>query len=121
MGAHGGDLSANRSLLKTKRRRGVFEVMTAKSKSWKSSRSLITAEHYDMMPASAATYVNIDAAPSMVPTKKYCDVTGLPAKYTDPVTKMRFVSKEAFRLARNLPDHKVQEFLGLRHAQTRIK
>lgn len=111
----------NKAILKIKRKRGIYEVMTAKSKSWKSSRSLITAEHYDMIPASTPTYVNIDAPPSMFPTKKYCDITGLPAKYTDPVTKMRFVSKEAFRKARNLPDHKVEEYLGLRNAQVRIK
>lgn len=112
---------ANRSILKIKRKKGVYETMAAKSKSWKTSRSLITAEHYDMMSASTPTYVNIDAPPSTLPTKKYCDITGLPAKYTDPVTKLRYVTKEAFRKARSLADHKVEEFLALRKAQVRIK
>lgn len=115
------DVGPNKAIMKTKRKRGIYEVMTAKSKSWKNSRSLLTNEHYDMMPPSIATYVNIDAPPSMLPAKKYCDITGLPAKYTDPVTKIRFVSKEAFRKARDLPDHKVEEFLALRQAQIRIK
>lgn len=115
------DVGVNKPVLKTKRRRGIYEVTAARSKTWKSSRSLITAEHYDMMPPTAPTYVSIDAGPSMLPTKKYCDITGLPAKYTDPVTKLRFVGKQAFRVARNLPDHKVEEFLALRQAQVRIK
>lgn len=88
---------------------------------WKSSRSLLSAEHYDMISPSTPTYVNIDAPPSMIPSKKYCDITGLPSKYMDPITKIRYVSKEAFRIARNLQDHKVEEFLSLRHAQVRIK
>lgn len=115
------EVGANKAIMKTKRRRGIYEVMAARSKAWKSSRSLITAEHYDMVPANTATFVNIDAPPSMLPSKKYCDVTGLPCKYTDPVTKMRFVSKDAFRMIRKLQDHKVEEFLSLRHAQTRLK
>lgn len=107
--------------MKIKRKRGIYEVMSQKSTAWKSSRSLISAEHYDMIPPTTPTYLNIDAPPSMLPTKKYCDLTGLPAKYTDPITKLRYVSKEAFRKARKLHDHKVEEFLSLRHAQIRIK
>lgn len=112
---------ANKAIMKSKRRRNIYEVMTQRSKSWKSSRSLITAEHYDMVSPNTATYVNIDAPPSMLPAKKYCDITGLPCNYTDPVTKMRFVSKEAFRMLRKLQDHKVEEYLSLRKAQTRLK
>lgn len=115
------EVGANKSILKCKRRRGLYEVMSARSKVWKSSRSLITAEHYDMLPPTAPTYLNIDAGPSMLPTKKYCDITGLPAKYMDPVTKLRYVEKQAFRKARNLAEHKVEEFLSLRKAQVRIK
>lgn len=120
MGANS-EIGLSKSILKTKRRRGLYEVMSARSKTWKSSRSLITNEHYDMLPASVPTYVNIDAGPSMMPTKKYCDFTGLPAKYTDPVTKLRFVGTKAFRKARNMQEHKVEEFLSLRKAQIRIK
>lgn len=115
------DVGANKAIMKTKRRRGIYEVMAEKSKSWKSSRSLISAEHYDMVSPNTPTYVNIDAPPSVLPAKKYCDITGLPSKYTDPVTKIRFASKEAFRIARKLQDHKVEEFLSLRHAQIRLK
>lgn len=114
-------VGANKSIMKVKRKRGIYEVMSQKSNVWKSSRSLLSAEHYDMVPPSIPTYMNIDAPPSMYPAKKYCDVTGLPAPYMDPITKLRYASKEAFRIARNLQDHKVEDFLALRHAQVRIK
>lgn len=120
MGANS-NIGVKKSALKIKRRRNIYEVTEKRSKSWKSSRQLISAEHYDMLPPTACTYVSIDAGPSTFPTKKYCDFTGLPAKYTDPVTKMRFVSKEAFRVARKLPEHRVDNFLALRNAQVRIK
>lgn len=114
-------LGLHKSELKVKRKRGIFELMNAKSKALKSLRSIIAAEHYDHLPANCPTYVNIEAAPSTFPAKKYCDITGLPALYTDPKTKLRFCSKEAFAIARSLPEHKIEEFLALRNAQSRIK
>lgn len=119
--AGGDDFALRSSELKTKRRRGILEVTKARSKAWKSAKTVITAEHYDLLPPSIPTYVNIDVSPSILPAKKYCDITGFPANYTDPKTKMRFATKEAFRMARNMPEHRVEEFLKLRHAQTRIK
>lgn len=115
------EVGTNKAILKVKRKKNVYEVMSARAKSWKSSRTLITSEHYDMVPTSTPTYVNIDTPPSMLPPKKYCDITGLPAKYMDPVTKIRYASKEVFRMVRKMQEHKVEEFLSLRHAQTRIK
>ena len=37
----------------------------------------------------AVTYTNIESAPSLHPAhqKHYCDITGLPSKYTDPKTQ----------------------------------
>ncbi len=44
------------------------------------------------------TYTNIESAPSFHPSsqKKYCDITGLPAPYTDPKTRLRYHNKEVF-------------------------
>ena len=46
----------------------------------------------------APTYTNIESAPSFHPSsqKKYCDITGLPAPYTDPKTRIRYHNKEIF-------------------------
>ena len=108
------DVGAKAAIMKTKRRGGIFGVMSSKSKSSKSLRSLITAEQFKMVSLNTPISVNIDALPSLLPPKKYCDITGFPCAYTDPVTKLRFVSKDAFRMARKLPDHRVEEFPSLR-------
>jgi INO80 complex subunit C len=109
------------SELKVKRRKGVLDVFGGKGKAARNLKGIIASEHYDMISPSLPSYTNIDAPPSMTPAKKYCDVTGLPAKYTDPKTKVRFASTEAFHFERKLPEHKVEEYLALRAAQTRIK
>lgn len=42
------------------------------------------------------------APPSLLPAKKYCDITGLPAKYTDPKTKLRYCGLEVWEVIRTL-------------------
>lgn len=117
MGGTGGGVS----MLRVKRRRGVSEVMNAKGKFTKGLKCVLSAENYELVAADKPTYVSIEAGPSMKPAKKYCDITGFPAKYTDPKTSLRFCSKDAYKVVRSLPEHRVQELLGMRGAQSRIK
>jgi INO80 complex subunit C len=107
--------------LKSKRRGGMSDLFSGKGKAARNLKAIFAAEHYDRIPPSQPTFANIDAPPSMLPAKKYCDITGLPSKYTDPKTKLRFESSEAFIFARKLPEHKAEEFLGLRQAHARIR
>lgn len=65
--------------------------------------------------------VNIEAPPSTYPTKKYCDLTGAPAKYTDPRTGLRYADAAAFEVARRLPPDTVQAYMGLRRAAVVLK
>jgi INO80 complex subunit C len=46
---------------------------------------------------------DIDAPPSLLPQKKYCDITGLEGKYTDPKTKLRFHNSEVYAVIQTLP------------------
>ncbi|KAK3804608.1 MAG: YL1 nuclear protein C-terminal domain-containing protein [Benniella sp.] len=64
---------------------------------------------------------NIEALPSMTPQKKYCDITGLEAKYTDPKTRLRYHSTEVYQLIKNQPIGVVQRYLGLRNAAVVLK
>lgn len=57
---------------------------------------------------------DIDAPPSLLPQKKYCDITGLEGKYTDPKTKLRFHNSEVYAVIQTLPASIDQEvFLRL--------
>jgi INO80 complex subunit C len=77
------------------------------------------------MPSSgpAATYTNIESAPSLHPSSQrhYCDITGLSAPYTDPKTRLRYHDKEVFALIRTLPQNATEEYLAARGAHTVLK
>lgn len=71
--------------------------------------------------APTATYTNIESAPSLAPQKHYCDVTGLPAPYLDPKTRIRYHNREVFGAIRNLPQGVGEQFLEARGAHTVLK
>jgi INO80 complex subunit C len=71
--------------------------------------------------APSATYTNIESAPSLAPMRRYCDVTGLPAPYTDPKTRLRYHNKEVFGLIRSFPQGVAEQFLEARGAHTVLK
>ncbi|KAG6365940.1 hypothetical protein INS49_000116 [Diaporthe citri] len=70
---------------------------------------------------SLATYTNIESAPSLAPQKRYCDVTGLPAPYQDPKTRLRYHDKEVFAMIRGLPQGYAEQYLEARGAHTVLK
>ncbi|KAH0433589.1 hypothetical protein CcaCcLH18_05761 [Colletotrichum camelliae] len=71
--------------------------------------------------APTVTYTNIESAPSLAHTKRYCDITGLPAPYVDPKTRLRYHDKEVFGLIRTLPQGAAEQFLEARGAHTVLK
>ncbi|KAL7804666.1 YL1 nuclear protein C-terminal domain-containing protein [Trichoderma aethiopicum] len=71
--------------------------------------------------APSATYTNIESAPSLAHAKHYCDITGLPAPYLDPKTRLRYHNKEVFGLIRTLPQSSAEQFLAARGAHTVLK
>ncbi|KAG4217125.1 hypothetical protein PC116_g34394, partial [Phytophthora cactorum] len=64
--------------------------------------------------APTATYTNIESAPSLAHTKRYCDITGLPAPYLDPKSRLRYHSKEVFGFIRTLPQGAAEQYLEAR-------
>ncbi|KAK0637345.1 hypothetical protein B0T17DRAFT_521439 [Bombardia bombarda] len=71
--------------------------------------------------APSATYTNIESAPSLAPLRRYCDLTGLPAPYIDPKTRMRYHNREVFATIRSLPQGVGEQFLEARGAHTVLK
>ncbi|TDZ25694.1 Chromatin-remodeling complex subunit ies6 [Colletotrichum orbiculare MAFF 240422] len=69
----------------------------------------------------SVTYTNIESAPSLAHTKRYCDITGLPAPYLDPKTRLRYHDKEVFGLIRTLPQGAAEQYLEARGAHTVLK
>ncbi|KAJ2783945.1 Co-chaperone [Coemansia javaensis] len=91
---------------------------------WKNLRQVVAQEQQAAAtdwPVDFPTYWAVDAPPSLLPQKKYCDVTGLPAPYTDPKTNVRYHSAEIYRFLRSLPPGSEQQYLALRNASVALK
>ncbi|OJJ88630.1 uncharacterized protein ASPGLDRAFT_42212 [Aspergillus glaucus CBS 516.65] len=71
----------------------------------------------------SVTWTNIESAPSLHPAqqKRYCDITGLPASYTDPKTRLRYHDKEVFGVIRSLAQGVPESYLEVRGAQVVLK
>ena len=71
----------------------------------------------------SVTWTNIESAPSLHPAqqKRYCDITGLPASYTDPKTRLRYHDKEVFGVIRSLAQGVPESYLEARGAQVVLK
>ncbi|XP_060906530.1 INO80 complex subunit C [Labrus mixtus] len=87
-----------------------------KNRTWKNLKQILALERTLPWKLNDPNYYNIEAPPSLLPTKKYSDISGLPANYTDPQTKLRFTSSEEFSYIRLLPTDVVTGYLALRKA-----
>ncbi|KAJ7717705.1 hypothetical protein B0H16DRAFT_1388063 [Mycena metata] len=67
------------------------------------------------------TYTSIEAPPSLLPQKHYCDITGLEAPYTDPATKLRYHDKNIYELIKGLSASSVKEYLAARGVNSIVK
>ena len=87
---------------------------------WKRLKQISTNET-DSVTKDVPKYATIEAGPSLYPAKKYCDLTGLPAKYIDPKTKLRYANEELFGVVRSLPNDVVQSCLAIRNAHVVLR
>ncbi|EEP77953.1 conserved hypothetical protein [Uncinocarpus reesii 1704] len=71
----------------------------------------------------AVTYTNIESAPSLhsAQQKHYCDITGLPAPYRDPKTRLRYHDREVFGVVRSLGQGVAESYLEARGAHVVLK
>jgi len=67
------------------------------------------------------TYTSIEAPPSLMPQRHYCDITGLEAPYTDPATKLRYHDKSIYELIKGLSASSVKEYLAARGVNSIVK
>jgi INO80 complex subunit C len=98
-----------------------FLLKKCANKSIKTFKQIIQAENYECYPASAPNYVSIEAAPSTLPNKKYSDISGHMAKYTEPKTGLRFSTPFEFQIIRQLTQEHIEAYLALRKAVTIIR
>jgi len=89
-----------------------------RKRGWRNLKQISTLERSYLWPEDAVLYGSIDAPPTFTPAKKYSDVSGLPANYTDPMTKLRYADSTEFYRVRDLPMDIVNGLLELRKASS---
>ncbi|EEB98529.1 hypothetical protein MPER_01942, partial [Moniliophthora perniciosa FA553] len=58
------------------------------------------------------TYTSIEAPPSVLPQKHWCDITGLEAPYTDPTTGLRYHDKNIYALIKGMSASIAKDYLS---------
>lgn len=97
------------------------DIPTCKSLSLQSNRHYIMSLCQSSQILHACVDQNIECPPSIRPQKKYCDITGLEARYTDPKTGLRYHSAEIYQFIRTLSVPNVQAYLSSRNAAVILK
>ncbi|KAL0959131.1 hypothetical protein HGRIS_014423 [Hohenbuehelia grisea] len=67
------------------------------------------------------TYASIEAPPSFLPPRHYCDITGLEAPYTDPSTGLRYHDKSIYELIKVLSVSTAKDYLSARGVNSIVK
>jgi INO80 complex subunit C len=98
-----------------------YSSLIGSKKKWKNLKNIQSSIEADPTPVDQPNFLNIEAAPSLLPKRKYCDLTGLQARYTCPKTGLRYYSAEIYAHLRHLGPSQVQQLLSLRNAHTVLK
>ncbi|KAJ3519353.1 hypothetical protein NM688_g9312 [Phlebia brevispora] len=67
------------------------------------------------------TYSSIEAPPSVLPQRKYCDITGLEGPYTDPATGLRYHDKSIYDIIKSLSASAAKDYLSARGVNPIVK
>ncbi|KAI8329322.1 YL1 nuclear protein C-terminal domain-containing protein [Chlamydoabsidia padenii] len=93
----------------------------ATQKKSKNLKQILALEKAQELSLDIPTYSNIECPPSIRPQKKYCDITGLSANYTDPKSGLRYHNTEIYQFIRTLGVPSIQAYLGSRNAAVVLK
>ena len=78
-------------------------------------------DNKDIQSYASHSYFSLLSRLDSKAIKKYCDITGLPAKYSCPKTGIRYCSSTLYPLIKSLSVDQVQHLLKLRNANTILK
>jgi hypothetical protein len=87
----------------------------------KTVKVMLLHERYELVDPNLPTYGSVRATPSLLPAAKYCDITGLPTRFTDPKTKLHFFDSHTFQQIRQLPQESINKILAKRGADFSLR
>lgn len=86
---------------------------THQTKIWKNLKSMAGMEK-SAQEQGLPTHASLSAPPSTRPVKMYSDLTGLPALYKDPKSKLRYASAKEYQMISHLSPDIVLSLISLR-------
>lgn len=95
-----------------------YSKFGSKKRAWKSLKQIISSERSLPWSEGFVHYSSINAPPCFTPADKFSDLSGLPAPYTDPQTRLRFANKEEYAMLIGLPMDITAGYLALRGASS---
>lgn len=66
-------------------------------------------------------YQDLEAGPSVLPKKKFCDFTGFETNYTEINTGIRFYNSQIYKLFQNMSQPVKDQYLNIRKALVGLK
>ncbi|KAJ3742948.1 YL1 nuclear protein C-terminal domain-containing protein [Lentinula detonsa] len=87
----------------------------------KDAQDAMDVDEKEVVEDEAPSYLSIEAPPSVLPQKHYCDITGLEAPYTDPVTGLRYHDKDVYALIKEMSASTAKEYLSARGVNSIVK
>lgn len=106
-----------KNVMSQERERERAEREKRKQEKWESGEMDVDGAQEEETP----TYLSIEAPPSLLPQKRYCDITGLEAPYTDPATGLRFHDKSVYELVKGLSASTAKDYLAARGVNSIVK
>lgn len=97
--------------MKIKIKRPTKENRTSKFRI-KSLKQLLSMQAQKFQVESAWSCIDSDYSKLR---KKFCDITGLPACYTDPGSGLHYSSPETQKFIKQLPPSLVQKYISIRN------
>ena len=90
-------------------------------KSYRNSKNMKNLGKEGKDAISYKIYCDIEAGPSILPKKKYCDFTGLISNYNELHTGIRYYNSQIYKMSQNIPQPIKDQYLNIRKALIRLK
>ena len=97
------------------------KIRAKTEKNYRNSKNMKNLGKEGKDAISYKIYCDLEAGPSLLPKKKYCDFTGLTSCYNELHTGIRYYNSQIYKISQNIPQPIKDQYLNIRKALIRPK
>ena len=97
------------------------KIRAKTEKNYRNSKNMKNLGKEGKDAISYKIYCDLEAGPSLLPKKKYCDFTGLTSCYNELHTGIRYYNSQIYKISQNIPQPIKDQYLNIRKALIRLK